>query len=349
MATKPWNLVVAAVLGMTAALWSGSTAEAQPTVLPAPGPSGTTLGAPIGPAPYALAPGQLQPPPPPLFAPVDPGPDGWGPNGLPSLDDRLFFNAELDFLGPAIKNRLRGNVTLPDGTTDTVAVPAANLDWTVSPRFQLGYRLPDSQGEIVGGYRFVVSEGRGTAVDTAGDSFNFRSRLNLNQFDLDYASARYSPGPFWDLKWVIGAQLATVFFDSRAENPFFEQHASNYFAGVGPHFGVDADRRFKLLEGLSAFGRMDGAVEIGQVRQHFHESAVQADGTVLNGDFSQQKTQTVPVLTLEGGLRYAPPRMEFLHLSTGYQFERWWRLGTVGDSRGELTTQGVFFRAEVDY
>ena len=35
--------------------------------------------------------------------------------------------------------------------------------------------------------------------------------------------------------------------------------------------------------------------------------------------------------------------------SVGYAFENWWYLAEAGDSRGELTTQGVFFRAEFAY
>jgi hypothetical protein len=55
------------------------------------------------------------------------------------------------------------------------------------------------------------------------------------------------------------------------------------------------------------------------------------------------------VLTVRAGVAYTPPRLEYLHLSTGYQFERWWNLGKFNDSSGELTDQGVFLRAEIDY
>ena len=38
----------------------------------------------------------------------------------------------------------------------------ATLNWTVSPRFEAGYRLPSGFGEIDVSYRFLLTEGAGT-------------------------------------------------------------------------------------------------------------------------------------------------------------------------------------------
>jgi hypothetical protein len=318
-----------------------------PAVAPPPpvGPIPPTLGQPI-PAPPPYAPPPSPPPPTGPFAPADPGRDGWLDGSLP---ERLFFNAELQFLAPAIKNRLVGTVVFPNGDTSTLNVPAADLDFTVSPVLEVGYRLPDSAGEFIFRYRFLVDEGTGTAISTTdGEQFAIRSRLDLNQFDFDYAAARYSPYPFLDLKWRIGARLATVFFDTRIQNDFQEQQSSNYFVGAGPHAAVEIERHFPVVPGLSAFVGLDGAVVIGQVKQRFHQTFFLADGD-FRGDLQQQKTQSVPVLTVRAGVAYTPPRLEYLHFSTGYQFERWWNLGKFNGSSGELTDQGVFLRAEIDY
>ena len=40
---------------------------------------------------------------------------------------------------------LSGTVTFPDGSTDTFHVPQTSLDWTVSPKIELGYILPKRQ------------------------------------------------------------------------------------------------------------------------------------------------------------------------------------------------------------
>ena len=305
-----------------------------PPPAPTPDPMAPSLGAPR-PLPF---PG---PPPPPFSERADPGPNGWADG--PSGEEGLFFNTELDFVKPAVKNRLNGVVTFPDGSTNNVQVPQTSLDWTVAPRFEVGYRFPDSFGDLSASYRFLTSEGRGTAVNAAG-AFDVRSRLDINQFDFDYASARYSPGPFWDLKWRVGARLADVFFDSRVSNGVFEQAASNNFFGGGPHFALDAERRIGLLPGFAAFGSIDGAVLVGQIHQHFQD-----DGTPFSADDTERRTQSVPVLTLKAGFSYTPPRLEFVHFTTGYEFERWWDLARLGGSTGEVTDQGIFLRAEFAY
>jgi hypothetical protein len=348
MVAKGPTLLAAALLG-AATMLMPSIVLAQPLpsapvpVLsppaPTPDPVLPSLGAPR-PAPF---PG---PPPAPFSERADPGPNGWA--DTPSGDEGLFFNWELEFVKPAVKNRLNGIVTFPDGSTNGVQVPQTSLDWTVAPRFELGYRFPDSFGDLSASYRFLISEGRGTAANAAG-VFDVRSRLDLNQFDFDYASARFSPGPFWDLKWRVGARLADVFFDSRVGNGVFEQQASNNFIGAGPHFALDAERRFGLLPGFAAFGSIDGAVLVGQIHQRFHDGGVQDDGTPFSVNDTEQRTQSVPVLTLKAGFSYTPPRLEFVHFTTGYEFERWWDLARLGGSKGELTDQGIFLRAELDY
>jgi hypothetical protein len=248
----------------------------------------------------------------------------------------------LDFVKPSVKNRLNGVVAFPDGSTNNVQVPQTSLDWTVAPRFELGYRFPDSFGDFSASYRFLTSEGRGRAVNAFG-AFDVRSRLDLNQFDLDYGSAPFSPGPFWDLKWRIGARLADVFFDSRVSAGVFDQRASNNFVGAGPHFALDAERRVGLLPGFAAFGSIDGGVLVGQIHQRFEDAAA------FSSQNTQQRTQSVPVLTLKAGFSYTPPRLEFVHFTTGYEFERWWDLARLGASKGEMTDQGIFLRAEFDY
>jgi Legionella pneumophila major outer membrane protein precursor len=335
-------------LGAAVLLMTPCGVQAQP--LP-PAPVPVDAGPPpppvLGrPAPF---PGPTAPPPPPPspFARPDPGRNGWV--DAPSGAEGPFFNVELDFLKPTVKSRLSGVVVFPDGSTDTVQAPQADLDWSVAPRFEMGYRFADGFGDLSVGYRFLVSEAR-TDIPTAFGDSQLRSRLDLNQIDLDYSSARFSPAPFWDLKWRVGARLADVYFDSRQNvGGFAALQSSNNFFGAGPHFGMDAERRFGLVPGLSAFGRLDGAVLVGRVHQRFEEDLAVGDGTFFPGESTQQRTQSVPVLTLQDGLSYTPKKMEFVHFTTGYQFERWWNIGRINGSTGELTDQGVFLRAEFDY
>jgi hypothetical protein len=56
----------------------------------------------------------------------------------------------------------------------------------------------------------------------------------------------------------------------------------------------------------------------------------------------------VPTLNAQFGVGWAPPGTR-LRFSAGYQYEHWWSLGNVGDSRAELSDQGVFFRADFSF
>ncbi|HVS39900.1 MAG TPA: Lpg1974 family pore-forming outer membrane protein [Gemmataceae bacterium] len=331
---------------------SAPAAPAQPPppapvpVLPPsnPGPPQPTLGPPAA-APIAGP--TTPPPPPPLFDQPNPGANAAAAGS--SADTGLLFGVELDFTKPNLNNRLNGTATFPDGSKATVAPPGTDLAWTVAPSFTLGYRLGDDFGALAFTYRFLISEGNADGLSPLGD-VNFHSRLDLDEFDFDYIMARYSPGPFWNLQGRVGIRLADVYFDSGAElaGVACEQASSN-FIGAGPHFGLEAERRFPMVDGLAAFGRLDGAVLVGQIQQHFRQGFLFPDGTTFAGAGVQRGTQTVPVLSLQAGLAYTPPRMDYIHFTFGYQFEDWWNVGRLNASDGEFNDQGLFVRGELDF
>jgi hypothetical protein len=250
---------------------------------------------------------------------------------------------------PHVKNRLQGAVPFPlFAAVADVHLPGAELDWTVAPRFDLGYRLPEGLGEFLLSYRFLVSEGAGVIsdYDFLGDGA-LTSRLDLNAFDLDYACSAVPLGP-WDMKWRVGARLANIYFDSRAQGGFLGQRTSNHFIGAGPHVGLDLWRHLDLA-GLGLFARVEGALAIGRVRQGFEETFLFDDGSMLGNAATVCQSQAIPTLNVQLGLSWAPSTTRSLRFSTGYQYEHWWGVGRAGDSRGELWDQGVFFRGEFDF
>jgi hypothetical protein len=378
MVARARKWLVAAVLGMAETLLpSAKPAAAQEPVLPpvpipvtpraADAPATPILGRPVpvqyapptpaAPTPLPAAPSPTPPPArnDPLFAPVDPGPNGWGPLGPSSLDLPLFFNIEVQIVRPSVNNRLVGTVPLPDGTTDTVMVPGTSFHWTASPRFEFGVHLPDSEGDFSFAYRFLVSDGNGTipGVDTTQ---SLHSRLDLNVIDLDYTSSRYSPWPRWDFRWRLGARLAALYFDARSGislpdvGEISSQRSSNYFFGGGPVAGVDLERQIGLFPDLSLFGRLDTAYTYGQLRQRFAEHTLDQNGNPFDTSSTMAHMQSLPVLNVQAGFIYKADRLlENLRFSGGYTFERWWNAGKLGDSRGELTIQGLFLRGEWDF
>lgn len=314
------------------------------------------------------------PPLPPAAVPVDPvppaplcpaGPPACAPyedcNGPLLVGDPLldppgaphpgwFTAVEVGLIAPHIKDRLVAGVNLGDQFTDVVHLPSAELDWVASPRVELGYRCAQGFGEFLISYRSIVSEGRCTITgfDLFGDGA-LRTRLNVNVLDLDYSSREFSLGPWWDMKWQVGARLAGVFFDSRAEGAILAQRTSNSYIGAGPHAGMDLWRRLPVY-GLALFGRLEGAVLLGHLSQEFEESFGVGDFFLLGGATQQRTTQGVPVARLQAGLSWTPSWYDrCLRLAAGYELEQWWNLGTLNDSRAELTGQGAFVRFEWNF
>jgi hypothetical protein len=347
--------VLGAAVAVALAPW-GARAQA-PALPPAPVP---VLPGPAGPA--AVPPGwpDFGPPPPPappLEIPIDPGRDGWGPYGPPSPEPGPFFITELAIIRPTLRFRLTNDTPLePSG--HTLTVPGANLGWTVAPWFDLGYVLPRSLGLVSLNYRFFNAEGNGTALlnDHPGA---LRSRLGENVINLDYGTTPFAFAPGWDFQWRIGVELAEVFFDSRVRNATGEQSSSNLFRGAGPHARLDVYRHLADVPGLSLFGRLESAGDLGRIDQKFREQITGPGGAALSGGtWDQNGTQMVPMILVQAGFSYVPPEHKNLLFTLGYVFEHWWYVGQLGEdsnagaqsaTRGEFGTQGVFLRGQIDF
>jgi hypothetical protein len=267
-----------------------------------------------------------------------------------------FWAVEMNVVAPQIKNRLQAPVAIDSPVFQQSGIQAllpsvvhlatAELDWTGAPRFQLGYRFPEGCGEFLFSYRFLGSDGRTTIPEfDFGDDGLLRSHLDMDVFDFDYGSREYSLDPHWDMKWRAGVRLANIFFDSLAEGFFREERTSNHFVGGGPHLGLDLWRKLDI-EGLDLYIRLEAASVVGQISQGFER--IIATDPLAGGATLVHHTQGVPVLNVQAGLSWSPWYGR-TRLALGYEFERWWYLGEAADSRAELTTQGIFFRAEVGF
>jgi hypothetical protein len=347
MLTAARGVLVSALLG--AAVLGRASAQA-PAPIPPASPAADAHPAVPGPPPG---------PPPPLqnpYAPDDPGPDGWTTiyNG-PSRPRGLFFDADIGILHPVLSNRLVPNQPLPSG--DRVMVPSVPLEWVAAPWLEAGYRLRDSYGLFAVSYRFFSSQGSGDVVNN--DLLSpVRTRLELNQIDVDYGTSPYSFAPRWTFNWRTGVRLAQVFFDSRMNNDLLHQQASNSFKSAGFHGRLEVNRYLDPVPGLSLYARSDLGVVIGRINQQFREVTVGPDGAPLADQANQNGIQTVPTFLMQAGLGYCPPRLPRWRFTGGYQFEHWWFVGQLGtesngnnvtQTRGEFGTQGLFLRAQYDF
>jgi hypothetical protein len=322
-----------------------------------PGPPAPVLGTPTPAPPVGQAPpvGPLTvvPPPPPLPV-TDPGPDGWGPYGPPSNPEGYFFAVELQVVKPELNNRISNEKPVVAG--GTILIPSVGLDWTVSPKFEFGYRLPESLGLFAASYRFLVSEGTGQRTQE-GIDFGARTRVDVNTLDLDYGNRFPATWPRWDFSYRLGIRLSDIYFDSNGTAAGLFERGSNNYVGAGPHLRLDAERCCGFLPGFSLYGSIDGGLLVGKVQQHFHEEVTGPDGTVVTGDDSRRRTQSIPMLDLQLGFGYTPAALPNVHFRTGYQYEHYWSLGSLGlepdgtllGSRAELSSQGWFLRTQIDF
>src|SRR5262249_31931516 len=149
---------------------------------------------------------------------------------------------------------------------------------------EFGYRLEDGQGYFAASYRFLEADGGGDP----------HSRLMVNTLDLDYGILPYEFSPRWTLGWRIGARIDDIVFDARNSAG---QRSRNEFYGGGLHSRAELERRIVPVPGLSLFGRMDGSVVIGHVKQRY------TDVNIWAADRDQR---TVPVINVQAGLSYTP-------------------------------------------
>jgi hypothetical protein len=313
------------------------------------------------PASLMLPPPPLGPPPPPLPGPyfqVNPLLD---PPALPAPG--WFTDVEVGILGPHVKNHLNGTVQLPGqprkATPDNVHVPGADLDWTVAPRLSLGYRLPSGFGEFIFDFRPLASEGSGS-LPVAKGAVGLKSRLDLDELDLDYASREFSLWPTCDMKWRAGLRLNYIYFDALAAGPVgtagggsttFAARDTDWYVGFGPHWGLLLAKHLAGT-GLSLVGQADSALELGRIRQGFFEEGTAVGGAPVAGQTHLSSSQAVYMVNAQLGIGWQPQDYQNLRFFLGYQYETWWnvgRLSTTPNSRGELSDQGIVLRAEYNF
>jgi hypothetical protein len=257
---------------------------------------------------------------------------------------------EVGVVIPHARDEPNARVTATGFEPNLVHLGAATLDWTASPKFDLGYRFGDGLGEVILAYRFLISNGDRTLPewDLDGSDAPLHTRLVMNVVDLDYVSRESELAELLDLRWRLGVRFASIFFDSHAEGVFLEQQASNDFFGVGPHFGLDLARRLGNSN-LAVIGRVDTSIPIGRTHQSFSEVIVMPTGDLVGGATDVNQNQVLPTLGLQLGMSWSPCWNGHLwRFSFGYEFEKWWYTGDPGTSRATLTTQGIFLRGEVN-
>src|SRR5262249_50684290 len=141
----------------------------------------------------ALAP--APPPPPSPFTAPQPV--------APGTPDGFFIDTEIAVLFPSYDTH----------GTPTLHVPTTSLGVSVSPTFDIAYKLPGDQGYFALTYRFLSADGNGT-VNQDGIDLATKTRLSVNTFGVDYGSAPWEFSPRWTFSWRVGGRIEQVFVES---------------------------------------------------------------------------------------------------------------------------------------
>jgi hypothetical protein len=372
-------LALAALLGA-----AGAGARAQgPDLLPPFGRPATLRASNPGPV-LSLPPPVVLPAlqcPSPDFGPVVPSP-AWLPHDYtvspqtdplgcafrerdPRLEDPRwtpygwFLDVETALVGTHVYNRIVSILQVGPAQFDNVHVPGAGLDWTVMPRFEVGYRLPHGLGEFLVSYQFLTTQGATDILNSQGVSHQ-TSRLNWNAFDFDYANRQFQFLPEVEMRWHVGVKLASTFFDARADQPgatdpftggAIEQRTSNYFIGAGPHVAGEIERRL-CVPGLTLYSRLDFAWLWVHLHQHFEETLAGTAGFPPGVAAADTRiNQGVANFGLQAGVHWSPPAYPFAHFYGGYLFQAWQQVGRNDNngSNADVLQHGIFIRGEINF
>ncbi len=332
MARKIWPLLALVGMMSQAGISLGQVLPAAPEVLPAPM---------CKPAPYMLPP-EYQPPA------VEPSVSPFLETG-PIPPPGPFAAIDLLICRPHVFSHLSGS---PNGVDTVNLATAGPIATTVSPEFELGYRLPEQLGEFMIGYRFETADSTFTPTDSLG-GLSERDRLSVNLIDVDWSKHNpFSLPPGWDLRVNVGVRVALLYFDTQrdygaagnAAGQTFAR-ATNYFSGAGPEAGVELSREV-FLPGLAVLGRVSGADLFGSCGQSFSEATVAAPGIVSARNSFQV---AAPILSIQAGFRYCPPECSQARFFAGYQWEEIWHFGVLNDNNTELLNRGFWLRAEWNF
>lgn len=241
----------------------------------------------------------------------------------------------------------------------TVGVNAARLNWTISPRFEIGYRLPSGFGGIAVSYRFLVAQGSQGVIGADGPA-TLSSRLDYNIADLDWVSHEYTPWRCCEMRIRLGLRYLNDYWDSQANEPFaaaaagsmiFNQRTTNSNWAIGPHAAVDLRRRLGFW-GLSVLGFLDLSEGWGRVRQNYFAALTAGpNGLPQAAQESISTSDAVPILTGRLGLTWQPPAYANVRFFVGYQLDYFWNTGRMGNFTefGYFFDSGILLRGEWNF
>jgi hypothetical protein len=246
---------------------------------------------------------------------------GW--DQLPAYPPGWFGAVTLGVVRPHLSGNLIGGFGLP----------FASLDWTVLPRVEVGYRLPDGAGDLRLGYELLSASGSDQSV-----LGGLHTRLDVNSVDFDYLSSEWvveaTPDLLRGLRVMAGVRFTSA--DLRSSGPLWDFHTE--MCGAGPRFGFEWTKPLPSRWPLEAYVRVEGTGLAAETKQ-----------TIGFGVATPWQWSGAAAVLSEVGVGWWPAGVDRLHVVAGYHLEQWWNLGRTDVTNVDLSVHGLFVRAEWRY
>jgi hypothetical protein len=267
-----------------------------------------------------------------------------------------FAGVDLYFVHPEIDSQVNNTNLAPGdlfhGTfKNPTQLPVGDMNWTVMPRIQVGYRRENGLGEFIASYRFLQANSSGTLLnfDAAGAG-QLHTRSQAHVLDLVCAYTDLTEGLAWYFPAVqhygVGLRVASWIFDTTANGQqTLEERAGNVFIGGGPVVNYEGTW-LTTWRSVTFNGGFDAAGVGGFNYQRFAETAIVSGSVQTAGGRTDGRGTATPILGVWGGMSWVPDwQNQAFRLSAGYRWERWWNFPDAG-AQNDLTLQGPFVRGD---
>jgi hypothetical protein len=184
------------------------------------------------------------------------------------------------------------------------------------------------------------------------DAHWLRSRVAVNVADVTLAYKVWTPREAAGVEYrlLAGGRYGGFFADDRAAGAGYEQSASNWFAGFGPHGGLRADWHLTPIADRDArigfWLDARGGALFGRLTQRFREIDQLWGGAAPYRELVQSADRTAPFLATELGVGIGGRRA---YIGCGVRYSHYWGIGEVGPSRLDFAAVAGFLRLEVGF
>jgi hypothetical protein len=190
--------------------------------------------------------------------------------------------------------------------------------------------------------------------DVPGEPMWLRSRVSGHVADATLAYRVWTPRESAGVTYqaLAGGRYGGFFADDRAKGGRYEQTASNWFSGFGPHGGLRIDYRFGKREDtdpvdIRLWGEARGGALYGQITQRFREYDPDFGGDRPFRELVLTADRTVPFLATELGVGLFGARGGWV--SVGVRYSHYWGVGNVGNSTLDFAAVAGFISFGVGF